>query len=381
MLDGRRVRRAATRIGGLTVGLVLALASASGAQVLPGLTTQVLPGLTTGFANDPVLTNPPLIGETLSTQNFWMQKAAGLGAGVIRVNVSWESVAPSEPPPGFVAINPASPGYDWTTIDEDGRSIEADGLQPMLMLSSAPRWAEGPSPPAGTDPGAGSQIRASSRSSRRPPRLATGQLPGSAEPRLEPPQGALLAGMERAEPGLLPVAAVDDHRAAQQSGALPRAAQRVLRSGQGGGPDELRAERGHVAIRRRPDRVLARRPANAAAGLLPLALLRHATAEGVELPRPGLPRRDRPPPVPDPAAPGQSLEGRQRRGAGHLEDHEVAQGGSGVGEHPPERAQAGSGSARSPGTPTRRASTGSRLRWPTKRATSSSRCTCSGSRG
>src|SRR5579863_2352875 len=145
LIDGRRVRRAATRISGLTVGLVLALVSAAAAQGLPGLTT--------GFANDPVLTNPPLIGASLSTQDFWMHRAAGLGAGVIRVNVSWQSVAPSHPSPAFVATDPASPGYNWTTIDEDVSSIEANGMQPLLMLYSAPRWAEGPSPPPGTDPG------------------------------------------------------------------------------------------------------------------------------------------------------------------------------------------------------------------------------------
>ena len=109
--------------------------------------------LTTGFASDPLLDNPTLIGISDATQNRWLQRAVTEGAGVVRVDVHWASIAPSNPLPGWVASNTSSPGYEWAALDKIVRAIASHGLMPLLMLYMAPGWAEGGSIPAGTNPG------------------------------------------------------------------------------------------------------------------------------------------------------------------------------------------------------------------------------------
>lgn len=130
------------RIGKLTA-LVLAL-----------LTTALAPaagassGLTLGFNPDPVLTN------TQSASNgFWIGQARSEGAGIVRLDVRWSGVAPAQRPPGFVADDPASPGYDWSAVDSQVRAVTSHGLQVLMNITFAPRWAEGPRMPAKVRPG------------------------------------------------------------------------------------------------------------------------------------------------------------------------------------------------------------------------------------
>jgi Concanavalin A-like lectin/glucanases superfamily len=74
---------------------------------------------------------------------YQMVRAAG--ANVVRINVIWRQVlkSPSRKPSPFNPENPADPQYDWTEPDTDVRLAVASGLQPMLTLVAAPRWAEG----------------------------------------------------------------------------------------------------------------------------------------------------------------------------------------------------------------------------------------------
>lgn len=101
-------------------------------------------GLTTGFNADPQLTDP-----SVSSRSSWIDGAVAEGAGIVRVNVDWSGVAPVVRPPGFAASNPASPGYDWSSVDPMVRALASRGLQVMLNITSAPSWAEGPDQPAG----------------------------------------------------------------------------------------------------------------------------------------------------------------------------------------------------------------------------------------
>ncbi|MEA2450359.1 MAG: hypothetical protein QOG63_2291 [Thermoleophilaceae bacterium] len=58
--------------------------------------------------------------------------------GVIRVPVAWSSIAPSKPKnPG----DPDDPAYQWGWLDARVASIEALGMQPLLVLYGAPGWA------------------------------------------------------------------------------------------------------------------------------------------------------------------------------------------------------------------------------------------------
>ena len=66
------------------------------------------------------------------------------GAGWVRIDVSWDYVAPPGPvqPPGFDAANPADPNYDWGKTDWAVRRTVANGLKPFINISEAPIWAQ-----------------------------------------------------------------------------------------------------------------------------------------------------------------------------------------------------------------------------------------------
>lgn len=85
-----------------------------------------------------------------------LDRAAASGATVIRIPVSWISVAPAgtelphgpgeprrwAPPAGFDAANPADPNYRWSGLDELVRAVASHGLAPLLTITTAPLWAE-----------------------------------------------------------------------------------------------------------------------------------------------------------------------------------------------------------------------------------------------
>jgi hypothetical protein len=70
---------------------------------------------------------------------FEMTRAAG--ASYIRLVVPWSEVAPATSPSDFVPSDPASPYYSWTWLDTTVTEIEANGLTPILDITSAPSWA------------------------------------------------------------------------------------------------------------------------------------------------------------------------------------------------------------------------------------------------
>jgi hypothetical protein len=103
-------------------------------------------GLTTGFTG--------LAGNTAATRATWMDRAVSEGAGMVRVGLIWSSVAPARRPAGFVASDPATAGYDWTATDAEVRDLTSHGIEVLMSVESAPRWAEEGHPaasaPAGT---------------------------------------------------------------------------------------------------------------------------------------------------------------------------------------------------------------------------------------
>jgi hypothetical protein len=104
--------------------------------------------LTLGFSAD-----PNLVEGTSVSRAPWIHRAVADGAAVVRVNVRWAEVAPAQPPPGFVASNPASPGYNWSALDAVVRQLSARRLKILITIFDAPHWAEGPDPPPGAWPG------------------------------------------------------------------------------------------------------------------------------------------------------------------------------------------------------------------------------------
>jgi hypothetical protein len=119
--------------GALSSALALVLAgmlSASGAGAARGLET--------GFGEFLFESTDP--GERADIFDF----AQEAGASIVRLEVSWRSVADGRP---VLARDPNDPAYDFSRIDPAVRDAAARNLDILLTISSAPVWAEGPDRP------------------------------------------------------------------------------------------------------------------------------------------------------------------------------------------------------------------------------------------
>jgi hypothetical protein len=112
------------------------------AAILLASGTATAQTLTTGL-DDPLFSSPdPLV------RDHWLGEATEAGAGIVRIPVSWASIAPTQPPNASAAAQPGWPGYNWGRIDGAVRSANAHGLEIMFTANEAPRWAEGADKPA-----------------------------------------------------------------------------------------------------------------------------------------------------------------------------------------------------------------------------------------
>lgn len=95
-------------------------------------------GLTTGFL-DPLYASPDP-----ATRQLWLDRTVQAGAGMVRLNVNWATIARTRP---ANAANPADPAYSFAALDAAVRDASARGLAPLLTVVVAPPWAEGPNRP------------------------------------------------------------------------------------------------------------------------------------------------------------------------------------------------------------------------------------------
>jgi hypothetical protein len=103
--------------------------------------------LTTGFADfDRLASADP------SSRATWLDQAVKAGAGIVRFDFYWASVAPGSTPP-LDPSNPASASYDFSRLDPAVRDAEARGLSVTLSVTSAPPWAEAPGRAPDANPG------------------------------------------------------------------------------------------------------------------------------------------------------------------------------------------------------------------------------------
>jgi hypothetical protein len=63
------------------------------------------------------------------------------GATTVRIVLYWSWVAPVSRPPGFDPADPRASAYRWGLIDAQVRRAVQDGLQPILCITRAPKWA------------------------------------------------------------------------------------------------------------------------------------------------------------------------------------------------------------------------------------------------
>jgi hypothetical protein len=85
------------------------------------------------------LLDPYTFTGTQQATAFHMAHAAG--ASYVRLVVPWSEIAPNNHPGDFVPADPNSPYYTWGWLDGSVSAIEADGMQPILDITSAPGWA------------------------------------------------------------------------------------------------------------------------------------------------------------------------------------------------------------------------------------------------
>jgi len=73
-----------------------------------------------------------------------MQRMRQAGASWVRVDLSWNRVAPSTilKPAGFNAADPGDPQYYWEGVDWAIKRAVANGLHPFVNISEAPEWAQ-----------------------------------------------------------------------------------------------------------------------------------------------------------------------------------------------------------------------------------------------
>ncbi len=85
-----------------------------------------------------------MLNENASVRAQTMSRVRALGGSVARIPVDWRNVVQASPPPGFQARDPASPAYDFSQLDAAVESAVSAGLQPLLVVSHAPVFAEAP---------------------------------------------------------------------------------------------------------------------------------------------------------------------------------------------------------------------------------------------
>jgi hypothetical protein len=82
-----------------------------------------------------------------AVHDLWLDRATDAGAGTVLLPANWASIAPSSKGAGFDPANPADPHYSWDTLDSGVRNATAHGLDVIILVNTAPAWAEGPGRP------------------------------------------------------------------------------------------------------------------------------------------------------------------------------------------------------------------------------------------
>jgi hypothetical protein len=96
-------------------------------------------GLVTGFTGlgRPFLSPDPADD---AQRAVWFDRTAPAGAGIVRLAIGWPYVAAQRPAD---PTNPGSSSYDFSFLDGAVRDAEASGLEVLLLVNTAPTWAEG----------------------------------------------------------------------------------------------------------------------------------------------------------------------------------------------------------------------------------------------
>ena len=85
-----------------------------------------------------------LLSADPATRRLALERIRATGATVVRIPVDWRGLVAAGPPASFDATDPADRSYDFAHLDEAVKSAVLAGLQPILVVSHAPAFAEAP---------------------------------------------------------------------------------------------------------------------------------------------------------------------------------------------------------------------------------------------
>lgn len=71
-----------------------------------------------------------------------LQQVRATGAKLVHVPIHWRVVAPRSPPLSWDPSDPGDEHYDWSRYDAAIMHAAIEGLTPVAMITSAPRWAQ-----------------------------------------------------------------------------------------------------------------------------------------------------------------------------------------------------------------------------------------------
>jgi hypothetical protein len=85
-----------------------------------------------------------MLSEDAEVRSQTMSRVQALGGSVARIPVDWRNVVEANPAATFQARDPAGPAYRFAQLDAAVRSAVDAGLEPLLVVSHAPAFAEAP---------------------------------------------------------------------------------------------------------------------------------------------------------------------------------------------------------------------------------------------
>jgi hypothetical protein len=97
-------------------------------------TASSAPGVEFGIQDDAWLLYGP------GTFQHRLDLVQGLGVTIVRYTIHWDQVAPTQPTRALASNDPA---YHWEATDEMLKALHARGIDVLVTLYGAPRWANG----------------------------------------------------------------------------------------------------------------------------------------------------------------------------------------------------------------------------------------------
>ena len=96
------------------------------------------------------LTDSVFSSDSAGERAIWLDRAVEVGAENVLPAAQWGGIAPANPSAGFDPRDPADGEYDFSATDAAVRAARARGLDPLLLVTGAPLWAEGKNRPSDT---------------------------------------------------------------------------------------------------------------------------------------------------------------------------------------------------------------------------------------